>query len=95
MLPRAPGRDRGTWGHLRRLSPTWSSSPPAYLAEGCSEGAFWRGSVLGGAFLLTAVQLDQAAALRVAGEFAVWRERTAEGLGARQEAQKKALGGGM
>lgn len=56
----------------------------AYLAEGHSEGALWRRSVSGGAVLLSAVQLDQAAALRVAGEFTVWRERTAAGLVARE-----------
>lgn len=56
----------------------------AYLAEGHSEGALWRWSVPGGAVLLSAVQLDQAAALRVAGEFAVWRERTKGGLVARE-----------
>lgn len=56
----------------------------AYLAEGHSEGALWRWSVPVGAILLSAVQLDQAAALRVAGEFTVWRERTAGGLVARE-----------
>lgn len=56
----------------------------AYLAEGHSKGALWRRSVPVGAILLSAVQLDQAAALRVAGEFTVWRERTAGGLVARE-----------
>ena len=56
----------------------------AYLAEGHGEGALWRRPVPGGAVLPSAVQLDQAAALRVAGEFTVWRERTAGGLVARE-----------
>ena len=56
----------------------------AYLAEGHGEGALWRRSVPGGAVLLSAVQLDQGAALRVAGEFAVWRERTKGALVVRE-----------
>lgn len=77
--------------HLQRLFPAWSASLAAYLAEGRSEGAFWRGSVPGWAFLLTAVQLNQIAALRVAGEFTVWRERTTGGMRG-QSSQRKMLG---
>ena len=51
----------------------------AYLAEDRGEGAFWRRSVLGWAFLPTAVQLDQVTALRVTGEFTVCSERTMRG----------------
>lgn len=92
LLTRAPGSERGAPGHLQRLFPAWSSSFAAYLAEVWSEGALWRGSVLGWAFLPTAVQLDQAAALQVAGELTVWRERSAGGLGARQDSWGKTLG---
>lgn len=41
------------------------------LVQGWGEGAFWRASIQGRAPLLSAVQLDQAAALRVAGEFTI------------------------
>ena len=86
---------RGTPVHLPLTSACGGEGSPdpqrsnpavraAYLAEGHSEGALWRRSVSGGAVLLSAVQLDQAAALRVAGEFTVWRERTAAGLVARE-----------
>lgn len=85
LLTRAPGQRKWSLGHQRKLFPARSLSFAAYLAEDWSEGAFWRGSVLGWASLLTAVQLDQMAALRVAGEFTVWRERSTRGLGVRQD----------
>lgn len=56
---------------LRGCSPAWPVGSSAYLAEGRGKGAFWRASVQGRALLLSAVQLDQAAALRVAGEFTI------------------------
>lgn len=67
---------------LRKPFPSWCPSFAAYLASGRRECAVWRRSVPERALLLTAVQLDQVAALWVAGEFTVWREET-RGSGAR------------
>lgn len=61
----------------QKAVPSRAPQPAAYLARGRRrEGAFWRRPVPEWALLLTAVQLDQVAALRVAGEFTVWRENT-------------------
>ena len=83
LLHRLLSRAHGGEGHRtpQRANPTVRA---AYLAEGHGEGALWRRSVPGGAILLSAVQLDQGAALRVAGEFAVWRERTKGALVVRE-----------
>lgn len=70
-MSEAPSGQRMACATHGGCSPAWPVASPAYLVEGWGEGAFWRLSVQGRALLLSAVQLDQAAALWVAGEFTI------------------------